>query len=219
MAAPPPGSGSTESSLNRLLEEVRQRQRGLRTLVAQFVQIRTSDLLVEPERSEGRFWYSSPNQVHWEYLKPRLISLWIDGDRMITWFRDLGRAEERRIGRASSQALRYLHAPNAVAELEQYFTVTLAIPRQVEPYRLELEPRFARLERRLRRLVMWIDREMKLPIRIEFEDPRGQKTEYRFLNLEIDTPIAPGQLEPQLPASVALERVAPGKAAAKAKFE
>lgn len=197
-----------EIRLAPLLEEIRQRQAHLRSLTGRFEQIRTSELLVQPERSEGRFWYLRPDRAHWEYLRPKPITLWIDGDRMVTWFHDLGRAEERKIGRASSQALRFLHAPSSVAELEQHFRITLTVPNRPEPYRLDLEPRFVRLERRLRRLVLWIDRELKLPIRMELEDPRGQKTQLRFLELQVDLPLTAEQLAPRVPKEVAFRRVA-----------
>lgn len=203
-------------SLGGLLERIRERQREVQTLTARFVQIRTSELLAAPERSEGQLWYARPDRARWEYRTPRAVSLWIDRERMVTWFHDLGRAEERRIGRSSSQALRYLHAPQALAELEQYFTVTLATPPVPQPYRLELRPRFARLERRIRELRLWIDRQQFLPVRIEFQDPRGQRTEYQFFDLEIDRPIPPRQFEPELPQHVALFQVGPGNPAGSA---
>ena len=66
--------------------------------------------------------------MRWEYLAPKPVSLVIRDDEMLTWYRDLGKAEQVKVGRASSQVFRYLNASGSLETLMKYFAVTFAFP-------------------------------------------------------------------------------------------
>ena len=149
---------SPTERLQVLVDRVKAEQSKVKTLEARFVQKQESEFLVAPEESHGVFSYAAPDRVRWEYQSPRPISMLIDGKTMTTWYHDLGRADEVRIGRYSERVLKYLGATGSLDTLLEYFDVRAAFPGDAKtPYRLEMTPRFARVAKRLKSLTLWID--------------------------------------------------------------
>lgn len=198
-----------------LLDRIRFEQKRLRTLEADFVQFRVSEFLTEPEESKGSFAYSAPDLVRWDYLSPKPVSMVIREDEMLTWYKDLGKAEKVKVGRASSQVFRYLNASGSLDTLMKYFAVTFAFPPAsaagaggvAEPYRLDLAPRFARIRKRLAAMSLWIDRKLFLPVRVRYVEANGDTTEYRFDHLRSNGEIPLSRFDLAIPKSVEIKVV------------
>ena len=199
---------SPTARLEALIDRVKLEQSRLQTLEASFVQRQESSLLVAPEESRGTFSYAAPDRVRWEYMAPTPISVVIDGKEMTTWYHDLGRAETLEIGRYSNQVFKYLGASGSMETLLEYFTVHVAFPERAgAPYRLELEPRYPRIAKRLRTMILWLDAEAYLPVRLRYVAADGDVTEYRFADLKINGTIPPERFRLDL-AGVETRRLA-----------
>lgn len=209
---PPPDPDAAGLSLTQrseaLLDRIQYEQKRLESLEADFVQSRESEFLAEPEDSRGTFTYSAPDLVRWDYLEPKPMSLVIHENEMVTWYKDLGRAERVKVGRVSSQVFRYLNASGSLESLMKYFAVTIAFPPgAAEPYRLELQPRYARIKKRLAAMTLWIDRQHFLPVRVRYVESNGDKTEYRFEHMKRNGPIAKERFELELPPGVEVKLI------------
>lgn len=195
-----------------LVDRIRYEQKRLRTLEADFVQYRVSEFLAAPEESRGSFAYSAPDLVRWDYLAPKPVSLVIKEDEMLTWYKDLGKAEKVKVGRASAQVFRYLNASGSLDTLMKYFAVTFVFPPAGEsgarePYRLDLAPRFARIRKRLAAMSLWIDRDLFLPVRVRYVEVNGDTTEYRFDHLQRNGEIPLSRFELAIPKEVSISIV------------
>ncbi|MEO8502922.1 MAG: outer membrane lipoprotein carrier protein LolA [Acidobacteriota bacterium] len=212
LAAPLPDPADPELAANArlpaLLERVKEQQKHLQTLEAQFIQHRESSMLAEPEEAKGQFSFQAPDRVRWEYTSPKGMTVLIVGEQMTTWYRDLNRADKVNVGKYSSQVLRYLGASGSLESLGQYFDVTLVQPKdKAEPFRLELVPRFARIAKRLKHMTLWIDREQYLPIRLSYTEADGDGTEYRFVGLRMNAPLPADRFALELPPSVQVRTI------------
>lgn len=198
--------------LPALVARVKHEQEHLRTLQANFVQSRESELLLAPEESRGVFYYAAPESVRWEYRTPKPISMVIRGQQLTTWYRDLGRADRLDVGRQSTQILRYLGAGSSLGTLLQYFNVNLVTPKDDagEPFRLDLKPRFERVAKRLREMTIWLDREHFLPVHLRYVEPNGDITDYRFTDMRVNQPIASDLFDLELPAGVKVRSISTG---------
>lgn len=209
--APPDPLDKRLSSMERveaLIARVKAEQQGLDTLQANFTQRQESSMLVEPDVSQGVFSYAAPDSVRWEYTSPKPISVVIEGEEMLTWYRDLGRAERLKVGRYSNQVLKYLGASGSFDTLLDYFRVEVGFPAQAGvPYRLELIPRYDRIARRLSSMTVWIDPDRFLPVRMRYEAGDGDVTEYEFHDLEVNAAMPPDRFEMELPAGVEVREV------------
>ncbi|MGB6362463.1 MAG: outer-membrane lipoprotein carrier protein LolA, partial [Thermoanaerobaculia bacterium] len=169
----------------------------------EFVQFKESSMLVEPVEANGVFSYAAPDQVRWEYMQPNPISLLIQGDEMTTWYRDLDQAEKVQVGRQSQKVLEYLGAGSTMDDLLEYFTVTLTLPRDTtQPYMLELNPRFARVAKRLQGMALWIDAERYLPVRLRYVEADGDVTDYTFRNFRVNRGLPDNRFELEIPSGV-----------------
>jgi outer membrane lipoprotein-sorting protein len=200
----PLAPGVTGSArLEALLERVKAEQASRKTMEARFVQKQESALLAAPEESRGVFSYRAPDSVRWEYTSPNPISIVIQGDHMTTWYRDLNRAEKLKIGRYSNQFFKYLGASGNLDTLREYFDVKLQVPaKKGDPFRMELMPRYARISRRVKTMVVWIDSERYLPVRIRYVAADGDSTEYEFQDLKINAAIPQDRFVLKIPKGV-----------------
>lgn len=197
-----PKLGANER-LEALVERIKIEQEKIRTLEARFVQKQDNEFLAEAEESRGVFSYRSPDRVRWEYQEPKPITMMIDERTMTTWYRDLDRVEELQVGKYSERILRYLGAGNSMSELMEYFDVRAAWPKdRSKPYRLELTPRFKRIEKRLRHLTIWVDPELYVPQRLLYVGGDGGTTEYVFEDLKINAGIPDDRFALDLPDTV-----------------
>ena len=194
---------SGHQRLTALVERVRLEQKSLKTVEARFVQQQESAMLVEKEQSAGVFSYAAPDRVRWEYVTPNPISVVITGDEMTTWYRDLKRAEKLKIGRYSNQVFKYLGASGSLDTLLQYFTVKLQIPKaKGEAYRMEMVPKYARIQKRLKTMTLWIDSERFFPVRLKYIEADGDTTEYQFTDLKMNAAIPADRFTLNIPKGV-----------------
>lgn len=190
-----------------LIERVKLEQGKVDSLQADFVQRQESSMLLEPDVALGTFSYVAPDSVRWEYTEPKPISVVIDGEEMVTWYKDLQRAERLRVGRYSNQVLKYLGASGSFDTLIEYFRVNVRFPQAGEPYRVELTPRYERIARRLSSMTVWVDPQRYLPVRMRYETADGDVTEYEFKDLQVNPVIPRDRFDLDLPSDVEVREV------------
>lgn len=204
--APRDESVAPEDRLGVLVERIRIESSRRNSMQADFTQLKTSAMLQEPLESVGVFSYRAPDLARWEYQSPEPITLVIHGDEMLTWYRDLDRAEKVGVGRVSQRVLDYLSASSSIGTLLEYFTIYLHTPADpAKPYRLELKPRYKRIEKRLKLLELWIEPQRYLPVRMRYVEADDDVTEYRFENFLINEEIPNDHFELELPPNVVVE--------------
>jgi outer membrane lipoprotein carrier protein len=189
--------------LTALVDRVRYEQKQLKTMQANFTQQQESSMLASPEASKGIFSYAAPDKVRWEYTSPNPITVVIAGDEMTTWYRALKRAETLKVGRYSSQVFKYLGASGSLQTLLEYFTVRLKLPTKAgEPYRLELDPKSARIAKRLKAMTLWIDSTSFFPSGLKYTGGEGDTVEYQFSDMKRNAPIPEDRFVLKLPPGV-----------------
>lgn len=185
-----------------LISKIKEQQAGLSSLEARFVQTKKSMLLLEPEISRGTFAYQAPDLARWEFTEPNETVMVISDGEMVTWYRDLGTAERLPIDNHTAQIEQYLAATNSVERLRRYFDFTAAFPSDGRPYRVELSPRFSRVAKRIKGMTIWFDRESFLPVRLAYEEPDGDTTEFVFEHIEVNPVLPMERFRIDLPPSV-----------------
>lgn len=198
--------------LDVLVERIRFENARRHSLEASFVQRKESALLMEPLEATGEFSYEAPDKARWEYRTPDPITLVIDGQEMITWYRDLGHAERYQIGRHSEKVLDYLGASSSIGTLLEYFTVYLHMPENTDqPYKLRMVPRYQRIARRMKELEVWVEPDRFLPVRLRYVEADGDVTDYRFSDFRVNREIPESRFDLDLPADVEIDDVELGR--------
>ncbi|MEE2775831.1 MAG: outer membrane lipoprotein carrier protein LolA [Acidobacteriota bacterium] len=210
----PDPTDESQSATDRLLalvERMKLEQKGIETLQASFSQTTRSELLLEDEESKGYFYYQAPDKVRWEYSEPTPKVVVINGVNLVTWYKDLGRAERRRVGRYSDAVFKYLGASGSLETLMDYFALIVRWPEsQDDPYRVRLEPRYARVEKRLKEMSLAVHGDLYVPVELRYVEPSGDSSEYLFTGFRFNEEIPEDRFSVDLPPDVDVRVVSGG---------
>ncbi len=196
--------------MHGLVSRIAARQRAIRSLEARFVQERSSALLLEPETSRGRFWFRVPDRVRWEYETPRrMVVLFRDGV-LSTWLPGEKVLERARVPQKKRRFLEFLVGTRPIDELLGQFRIVVTDPGEPEPWEIRLEPASRIVARHVRRIVLGVDRQLLLPVTVEYDEADGDVTRYRFAEIRVDPKIPDERFELELPPDVTVRAVGSG---------
>jgi outer membrane lipoprotein carrier protein len=201
---PSDASLSSVDRLGALVERMKIEQKGFETLVAKFEQETSTEMLVETERSRGTFYYEAPDKVRWQYDEPTPKVIVINGQELLTWYQDLNRAEKVQVGRYSDAVFKYLGASGSLETLMDYFSLRVEFPKGADPYRIDLVPRYKRVEKRLREMSVAIDSRLFVPVELSYVEPNGDSSHYVFKDFRVNEPLPAASFDLTLPAGVEL---------------
>jgi outer membrane lipoprotein-sorting protein len=110
MANPAPRVDSIDAleggaKLHAVIDRVVESQHAVRTLQADFVLIKRSELLLEAIESSGVFLYRAPDLVRWNYLRPDSMVVLFSDDTVTTYHPQQSRAERLKEPRRASQGI------------------------------------------------------------------------------------------------------------------
>lgn len=203
--AAPRSSGAV--TLDEVLAQVSAKQKTIATLQSNFRQEKTMAMMADPQVSTGTFAYARPDRVIWTYGSPSPVTMLIRDGWLTTWYPQLNKAERLEIGSYQERIFRYMAAPGSLDELRKYFDFTFRQSRSEPVYTLELIPKTKTLEKRVRRITLWIDRESLLTTKFEYVDGGGDLTRYEFQDVRINESLPPGAFELNLPANARIEQM------------
>lgn len=199
---------SFRERLNLLVQRVKLEQSHVTTMSARFRQEKTSEMLLEPSTDLGLFYYRAPDQVRWEYHEPEEMLVVINGEELVTFYKEQGVAESASIGDISEKVFKYLGASGSLDKLAEFFEVTAYFPEgEGDPYHLVLEPRYSRIERRLLGMEIWIDPVSYQPTQFKYLQPGGDETTYSFEDIKLNEPLSDVLFEVELPEGVAVKTI------------
>jgi len=193
--------------VNALIDRVVERQHALKSLRADFVQLKQSALLLEAVESSGVFLFRAPDLVRWDYRRPDEMVVLFAEDTVTTFHPQLARAERLKVSKKQRRFVRVLSGTQPLDDLTANFSVTLSDPGGGAHYRLSLRPVGAMLKKRLHLLEIEVDRDLFLPVVITYNEADGDSTRYEFNNLVVDPDIDDARFQLDLGADVLLETI------------
>jgi len=216
LALPPAGNSPRQQDLdklhgsdklNQLVDRVVVRQRSLRSLRAEFVQLKRSDLLLEEVVSTGQFAYLAPDRVRWDYRRPDPMVVLFSEDMVTTYHPDRQRVQRVKVSKKERRFVRALAGTLPLDDLRTHFRIRLVDAGSPHPYLLELEPTLGTLRKRLRSLRLEVDRDLLLPTVIEYNEADGDSTRYEFHRLEVDPQLELSSFDLDLGDEVRVETI------------
>ncbi len=209
-AAPKPA----DPRLTEILAKFDAAQSTVKTLSAEFSEIREIGLLSEPVHSTGHFYFTQPGDVRWEYQAPKRRVFLIRDEELLAYFPDEKRAQKARIGLYQNRLMKMLGIGQVSADLKKYYDISLVGESQKE-IALLLSPHARSVKSRLSEVRIWIDPVLWLPARMQYREDDGDTTTITFTRIEPNAVIADGTYRVELPADVKVEHglsgFSPGK--------
>jgi len=191
--------------LDALIERVVEQQRAVRTLEAEFVQVKVSDLLLEAVESTGVFLFRAPDLVRWDYRQPDSMVVLFVEDTVTTYHPAQARAEQIKVSSKQRRFVKVLAGTQPLDDLTSHFSITLSDPGGEAHYQLTLRPVGNMLSKKLRSVEIEVDRKLFLPVVIEYNEADGDSTRYEFKKMVINPEIDDSRFRLELGADVKLE--------------
>ena len=195
------------AKLEALIERVVERQRALQTLEAEFVQLKESSLLLDAVESTGVFLFRAPDLVRWDYQQPDQMVVLFSEDTVTTYHPLQARAERIKVSGKQRRFVRVLAGTQPLDDLTSHFSITLDDPGGHARYLLTLRPVGNMLSKKLQSVEIEVDRDLFLPVVIEYNEVDGDTTRYEFKDLMINTEIEDSRFDLELGADVKLETI------------
>ncbi len=168
----------------QIIAILEQNNEQLKSLEADFEQEKTAYYFTTPQVSNGKFYYKSPNQLHWQQLHPTPLDMIITDNKMV--LKENG--QTKNIPAAGQFVKFFLSFFSADFLKSQLFEVDIFEDLQNKQYRLELNPTKDRLKKRFETITLMLDKDQLLVESIELIAPNKDKTMIRFSNHRLNTP-------------------------------
>jgi outer membrane lipoprotein-sorting protein len=183
-----------------VLQSLEAAGRALKTMAAEFVQIKTLVLLEEKEETRGSVRLQVPGRLRWDYSAPQPSTMIIKDGRFARYF-----PKSKQVFRGPAQGdadLLVGFGPGA-ADLGKKYDVSLlgdeavgATPAHV----LKLRPRAAGgLFSEIR---LWVDGQRGIPVQTQLTEPTGDFTTIRFEGVVLNGPLPGNAFDLELPKDV-----------------
>lgn len=195
------------NKIRALIDAVVEQQRSLEGLRSEFVQLKESDLLLEPVESKGEFSFLAPDRVRWDYEAPEPMVVVFADDTMTTFQPRQKRAELVKISSRQRRFVRILAGAQPLDQLMSQFSVALSDPGAPSNYRFTLTPTHSLLKKRLLSVVLEVDRELLLPVVVEYHEVDGDSTRYEFQNLKLNPSLKDSLFHLDLGENISIELV------------
>ena len=189
--------------LQRVLEALDEKQRGLKDLEADFVQTQVIHLLKEPDVSRGHLYWKD-GRLRMDWSEPAPSTLLLDEEGMTLYLPEERKAERYPAREGDDFGALFPGFGQTSDRMRETYDIRLD-PDRSDPsaWRLILSPRRERLKRWVRRLTLWVDPEQGVPKAIRLDDPNGKDyTEMRLSKTKVNAGVPDSRFRLDLPKDV-----------------
>lgn len=184
---------------DQVLAALASRGRELRTMRAEFVQVKRSAVLGDEERTTGTVSLGVPGRLRWDYLTPEPSAMLIRDGRFARYF---PRTRQVFRGPARGEADLLVGFGPGAADLGRKYVVTLVGEEALageRAHRLRLEPRAPGL---FSLIELWVDALRSVPLQTRLTEPTDDTTTIRFSGVVLNGALPADAFELKLPKDV-----------------
>jgi len=191
-----------DPALRKVLEEFDAAQVNVSGLSAKFEERKEIGLLKNAVVQTGEFYHTKPDKFLWEYISPEPKMLLMNGKTLVAYYPVQKEAEEIQT-RLSRRLVKYFGLGQVFADLQEFYDLQLSTDNDVAGTDLIImTPRSKRLAKRLLEVRVWLDRELHQVRRLEYREMDGDRTVFKFSDIQVNPVIAAARYELVLPDDV-----------------
>ena len=188
-----------ESELSRVIENIKKKEKSLKTFSAKFVQNKTTHLLQEPLHSEGLIYFDYTGKMLLEVTSPSPLVLLLKNNLLLVYNPDLSRAKKRHLGKRGNILNKYFGIGQSVEELKKGYKIQLTSRTDSGAYQLKLIPKMKAMTRHIDMIEVSVNPKNWLPEQISFKESRGDQTSVWLEFTSINEPLPRGIFTIEVP--------------------
>ncbi len=190
------------SEMVRVLKNIKEKEKTLKTFIATFVQIKKSRLLHETLKSEGLIYVDFSGKILIKVIHPSLLTLLLKDNMQVIYYPDLAKGEKRIIGRTDNILSKYLGIGQSLETIQKQFEISLGDKISSGGYHLKMIPKNTAAARHIDMIEVVVNRINGLPEQIYFKEKHGDHTAVQLKYKAINEPIPPSIFSIELPEDI-----------------
>lgn len=179
----------SEKQSNELMTSLTEAATSMRTMQCRFVQSKTMAMLAEPSVSEGRMYFSNPDRLRWEYSAPYPFALVVNGERIVKITDGKVEALDGKSGKMYQGITSMIMGSASGKKLFDPSSFDAVLYDDGAYWKAEMTPKRRDMKRMFSQLVFYFDKKSQVIDHVEFIEPKGDKTEIRFMDIRLNEPI------------------------------
>jgi len=160
--------------------ELKSASATMKTITADFDQVKFLSFMEEEMKSSGVFYFSKPNKVRWEYLKPNAYYLIINENKIITFMNGKKSIVDASKNKTFSE-INKIMLGSINGEIANHPDFESKLFEDGTRYRLNLIPKSKALSDVMSEIIIWFDKKDMSVSQIKMNEASG---DYSFITLK-----------------------------------
>lgn len=181
-----------DPELNRVIKNIKEKEKNLKTFTAKFRQTRKTHLLREPLYSEGMIYFDSSGKLLMKVTSPSPLLILFKKNTLLIYYPEISKAEKRYIGNTENIIKKYFGIGQTGEALKKQYEIQLSTNQESDGYNLSMVPKQDAVARHIERIEVLVNPETWLPERIFLTEVKGDQSTLWLQFDSINQPLPPG---------------------------
>jgi outer membrane lipoprotein-sorting protein len=178
-----------ELKLARIIKNIKEKEKTLKTFAATFVQTKKSQLLRETLNSEGFIYFDSRGKMLIKVTLPSPLTLLLKQNMILIHFPESDSVERKIFGRMDNIIKEYLGLGESVETLKAKYDIRLSGETASGSYHLTMIPKIKTTSRYIEMIHVVVSPKNWLPEQIHLKEKQGDYTSLRLRFSSINEPL------------------------------
>ena len=179
----------SETQQKEVMSILTETAASMQTMQCRFVQQKAMAMLSEPQVSEGKMYYASPDRLRWEYDTPYTFALVVNGERIVRVTDGKPEELDAKSGKMYQGLVNIIIGSASGKNLFDKSVFDVALFDDGMYWRAEMTPKRREMKRMFSRLVFRFDKKTCGISRVEFVETGGDVTSIRFEDIKTNLAI------------------------------
>jgi outer membrane lipoprotein-sorting protein len=185
--------------LNRVINNIKEKGKNLKTFTAKFRQTRKTHLLREPLYSEGMIYFDSSGKLLMKVTSPSPLLILFKKNTLLIYYPEISKTEKRYIGNTENIIKKYFGIGQTGEALKKQYEIKLSTNQKSDGYYLDMLPKQRAISKHIERIEVLVNPETWLPERIFLKEVKGDQSTLWLQFDSINQPLPPGIFSIPLP--------------------
>lgn len=181
-----------DQELNRVIKNIKEKGKNLKTFTAKFRQTRKTHLLREPLYSEGMIYFDSSGKLLMKVTSPSPLLILFKKNTLLIYYPEISKAEKRYIGNTENIIKKYFGIGQTGEALKKEYEIQLSTNQESDGYYLNMLPKKNAISKYIKRIEVLVNPETWLPERIFLTEVKGDQSTLWLQFDSINQPLPPG---------------------------
>ncbi|MBN1847764.1 MAG: outer membrane lipoprotein carrier protein LolA [Deltaproteobacteria bacterium] len=177
----------SEAEARQILMKIKDKEKDLRTFIAQVKQVKQTQLFKEPLHSEGMIYFDHSGRLLLKMTQPSPVIVFFNNDRLYIHYPDYGKTEETYIGNHFFE--KYFGVGTSIDGFYEQYMVEIFPATGGGLYQLKMLPKEERMAKKIEMIEVIFRKDDMLPEQVRILEKDGDDTTINLKFISINQPL------------------------------